>query len=155
MLRRRIVMTCVLLATIAAGYRAGAFQTAYRTLDDGVPPPRYSSRDEWQLRAQELRTRVLASAGLVPLPDRMPLNADIFGDITRADCTPMRRSAAAAALTPSQTSSSATPASSLVAMMFPFRIRAPGRRTRRHRRSSCLDADSVHREVRLDALLVT
>ena len=85
MLRRRVAIICLLLGAIAATQAAGAFQVAYRTLDDRVPPPRYSSRDEWQLRAQELRTRVLASAGLMPLPDRTPLNAEIFGDITRAD----------------------------------------------------------------------
>jgi hypothetical protein len=85
MQRRRIAMTCLILGTIVAAPPAGALQTAYRTLDDRLPPPRYSSRDDWTLRASELRTRVLASAGLLPSPDRTPLNAEIFGDITRAD----------------------------------------------------------------------
>ena len=85
MQRRRIAMACLILGTIVAAPPTGAFQVAYRTLDDRLPPPRYSSRDDWTLRASELRTRVLASAGLLPSPDRTPLNAEIFGDITRAD----------------------------------------------------------------------
>ena len=82
---RRIPAVCLVVGTVVLSGGTIASQSSYRTLDDRVPPPRYSSREEWTRRAQELRTRVLASAGLVPLPERTPLNAEIFGDITRAD----------------------------------------------------------------------
>ncbi len=80
---RRMVMTCLILGTIAAGLGTGAPQAPYRTLDNRFSPPRYSSVPEWQDRARNLRTHILASAGLVPMPERTALNAVVFGDVTK------------------------------------------------------------------------
>ena len=57
----------------------------YRTLDDRFPPPSASSRTEWEGRAAYLREHVLASAGLLPSPERTPLRPVIFDELTQAD----------------------------------------------------------------------
>jgi hypothetical protein len=62
-----------------------ARQAALRTLDDRFPPPRVTTLDAWKARAGYLREHVLASAGLLPLPDKTPLNPVVFGEVTRAD----------------------------------------------------------------------
>ena len=43
----------------------------------------YRTREEWLERADYLRSQVLASAGLLPMPPRSPLNARVFGRIER------------------------------------------------------------------------
>ena len=81
----RLVGSCGLCVTIALACVMSAQQPAYRTLDNRFTPPRYSSLEEWSVRAAELRTRILATAGLVPRPDETPLNPTVFGDATRGD----------------------------------------------------------------------
>jgi len=81
-----IVLTIALvLGTIVLSSAPGVSQSSYRTLDDRFAAPRYSSREAWLARAASLRTHVLATAGLVPLPDKTSLNAVVFGEITRDD----------------------------------------------------------------------
>jgi dienelactone hydrolase len=48
---------------------------------------RYKTAREWRKRAAELREQVLASAGLLPMPEKCPLNARVFGRIDRGDYT--------------------------------------------------------------------
>ncbi len=55
-------------------------ETKYRTLEDRLVVRRYASLDEWRTRATWLREHVLASAGLLPMPERTPLNAVVFGE---------------------------------------------------------------------------
>ena len=45
--------------------------------------PTFSSREAWEQRAAFLRKQILSSAGLLPLPDKNPLNAQVFGKIDR------------------------------------------------------------------------
>ncbi len=45
--------------------------------------PTLASRDAWNERAAVLRKQILASAGLLPLPDKRPLNAQVFGKLER------------------------------------------------------------------------
>jgi len=52
---------------------------AYRTLDDRFAVPRYSL-PEWQGRAAYLREHVLASSGLLPLPEKTPLRPQVFDE---------------------------------------------------------------------------
>ena len=82
---RRIVMIGVIFVAVLAQRGAGAGQAPYRTLDDRFPAPRYSSRETWTLRAAQIRTHILASAGLVPAPEKTSLNPVVFGDVTRDD----------------------------------------------------------------------
>ena len=46
-------------------------------------PTKYASLEEWKQRRQWLREQVRFAAGLVPEPERTPLNARIFGRIER------------------------------------------------------------------------
>jgi hypothetical protein len=63
--RRLVVGSLVVLAAAV-----GAQPPAVRTLDDRFDPPRITTLDAWTTRAAYLREHVLASAGLVPLPDK-------------------------------------------------------------------------------------
>ncbi len=43
----------------------------------------FASRAEWDARAAYVREHILASAGLLPLPDRTPLNPVVFDELKR------------------------------------------------------------------------
>ncbi|HET9467862.1 MAG TPA: hypothetical protein VFO48_05605 [Vicinamibacterales bacterium] len=79
------------LAVVAAGiavlFSAGvtAQRKPYRGINDTYPAPNFSSATEWNTRAAHLKERILASAGLLPMPERSPLNAQVFGDLKRPD----------------------------------------------------------------------
>jgi dienelactone hydrolase len=47
----------------------------------------YETKEAWEKRAKELRTQVLVSLGLWPMPEKTPLNAVIHGKIDREDYT--------------------------------------------------------------------
>lgn len=53
--------------------------------DTHFPVPRYGSLEEWKKRAEQLRKQVRFTAGLLPMPERTPLNAKIFGRIENKD----------------------------------------------------------------------
>jgi dienelactone hydrolase len=87
---RRLPILAGLLAGLIAssGVTAVLAQTLqYRTLNDRLPAPRAMTLEAWKARAAYLREHVLASAGLLPVPDKTPLRAEIFGTVTRADYT--------------------------------------------------------------------
>src|SRR5262245_16099118 len=48
-------------------------------------PVVYKTRTAWETRAAQLRKQVLTAAGLMPLPERHPLNPQIFGRIENKD----------------------------------------------------------------------
>lgn len=58
-----------------------------RHLDLVYKLPQYESREKWLARASQLRKQILASAGLLPMPPRLPIAATIFGKIDRGDHT--------------------------------------------------------------------
>jgi len=60
-------------------------QSPYRTLDDRFAAPKFETAEAWNVRAAYLRDHVLASAGLLPLPERTPLRPTVFGEIRKAD----------------------------------------------------------------------
>src|SRR6187549_1261238 len=78
-----IVLTASLVLTASPIAR----QSAFRTLDDKFSPPRFTDAVEWKKRATYLREHILASAGLLPMPERAPLAPEIFGKITKNDYT--------------------------------------------------------------------
>jgi hypothetical protein len=45
--------------------------------------PVFATREAWLERAAFLRKQILASAGLLPMPEKRPLNAQIFGRLER------------------------------------------------------------------------
>ena len=56
---------------------------AIRTLNTPRSFPDIKSKSEWQQRAQAIREQALVSCGLWPMPEKTPLNAQIFGRIER------------------------------------------------------------------------
>lgn len=47
--------------------------------------PVYRSLAEWQARSAALRKQILSAAGLLPMPEKTPLNTQIFGRIENKD----------------------------------------------------------------------
>ena len=74
-------------AVVPLSAQAPAGQAAYRTLDDRFAPPHFSSVQEWNTRKAYLREHILASAGLLPMPEKTPLRPEIFGEIKKSDYT--------------------------------------------------------------------
>ena len=83
-MRRRLSVVCLVVAASTAASSVGARQAAFHTHNDRFPPPRLTTLDAWQTRAAYLRAHVLASAGLLPLPEKTPLRPSVFGEVTRA-----------------------------------------------------------------------
>jgi Acetyl xylan esterase (AXE1) len=61
-----------------------AQHATYRTLNDRFTPREYATPADWQQRASYLRDHVLASAGLIPFPDKTPLRPHVFGEVRRS-----------------------------------------------------------------------
>ncbi len=80
----KFIAACALAAIVAAG-QAPAGPSPYRTLNDRFAAPHAVSLEAWKPRASYLREHVLASAGLLPLPEKAALRPSIFGEIRRAD----------------------------------------------------------------------
>ena len=47
----------------------------------------YNTKEEWLRRAESLRKQILASAGLLPMPPKTPIQPVIFGKVDRGDHT--------------------------------------------------------------------
>jgi hypothetical protein len=75
----------LLAVTFAAAALFQAPAPQYRTLNDRFPPPSAATREAWTARARYVREHVLASAGLLPMPARTPLNAVIFDEVRHTD----------------------------------------------------------------------
>jgi len=80
---RKLLAVGLTVLLVAAAL--GAQQPPYRTLDDKFTPPTFTDAGQWNTRAAYLREHVLASAGLLPMPARAPLAAQVFGEIKRND----------------------------------------------------------------------
>ena len=70
---------------LAAESQAGPAEKppAVRDLNTPREFPTVASREEWQTRAKEIREQVLVSCGLWPMPEKTPLQAQVFGKIER------------------------------------------------------------------------
>jgi len=49
--------------------------------------PEYKTKEEWLAKAKEYRYHILVSNGLWPMPEKTPLNANIFGKVEYEDYT--------------------------------------------------------------------
>jgi dienelactone hydrolase len=49
--------------------------------------PVFASREAWLERAAFLRKQILASAGLLPMPEKTPIHAEVFGKLQRSGYT--------------------------------------------------------------------
>ena len=81
----RSLVIAAVAAAVFAGTTASAQKKPYHGINDTYAAPHFSSAAEWTARASRLKELILSSAGLVPLPDRTPLNAQVFGDIPHPD----------------------------------------------------------------------
>ncbi len=59
----------------------------FRHTDATYEMPEYSSLRRWKERAAVLREEILFSSGMLPLPEKTPLNAQVFGKIEHDDYT--------------------------------------------------------------------
>jgi dienelactone hydrolase len=82
---RRHFLTVFALAAAAVSAAPSAQQAPFRTLNDTFEPPHVRDLEQWKPRAQYLRDHILASAGLLPMPERTPLRPEVFGTIERTD----------------------------------------------------------------------
>ena len=80
----KLTIACALVGLAFSAPLAGR-QAAFRTHNDRFAPPRLTTIEAWQTRAEYVRAHVLASAGLLPLPERTPLRPVVFGEVKRAD----------------------------------------------------------------------
>lgn len=77
--------TLALTLVLAVPFLAQA--PPYRTLNDRFAQPAPATREAWAARARYIREHVLASAGLLPMPERTALNPVVFDEIRHADYT--------------------------------------------------------------------
>src|SRR5471032_1012960 len=68
----RLIMRLTMIPLVVAATLVGA-QPQYRTHNDRMVAPRFTSAEAWASRAHYLREHVLASAGLLPMPEKTPL----------------------------------------------------------------------------------
>jgi dienelactone hydrolase len=73
------------VALFAAVPAADRRNTDTPNTDTHFQMPVYSTLDEWQKRAESLRKQIRSAAGLMPMPERTPLNPKIFGRIENKD----------------------------------------------------------------------
>jgi hypothetical protein len=78
---RKLSPVILLLLLLAPVQAAGQF----RTHNDRFAPPHFTSRADWDRRAAYLREHVLASAGLLPLPEKPPLRPAVFDEVKHPD----------------------------------------------------------------------
>ena len=76
-------MRSLLLCCLATIIVSAAPQV--RTLNDRLTPREYATLQDWQRRASYLREHIFASAGLLPMPDKTPLRAQIFDERRHGD----------------------------------------------------------------------
>jgi len=78
-----LVLFAVGLAGVARADERAA--VSYRTYEDRLAVPRYASPREWQRRATYLREHILASSGLLPMPEKTPLRPQVFDEQKHED----------------------------------------------------------------------
>jgi hypothetical protein len=82
---KQTALTIAAALLVSAGTVLGALQTPYRTLDDKFAPPTITSLEAWTPRAAYLKEHILASAGLLPMPEKTPLKPVVFGEAPHSD----------------------------------------------------------------------
>jgi hypothetical protein len=80
-MRYRTVAVAALM--LLGGHLAGvrAQQAPFRTLTTTYTAAHYASAADWNTRAAYLREHILATAGLLPMPERSDLHPVVFGDV--------------------------------------------------------------------------
>jgi hypothetical protein len=76
------IASCFLCFAVIA-FPQDSRNTAVIDSDTHFAPPVFKSRAEWETRAAHLRKQIQFAAGLLPMPEKHPLNAQVFGRIER------------------------------------------------------------------------
>ena len=81
-----LVLACAALYACSAAQSAtpsvpaqDARNTNIVTTNTQMPLPAFTSLETWEARKAALRNQILVAAGLSPLPEKTPLNAQVFG----------------------------------------------------------------------------
>jgi len=69
-----------ILLLLAGAVLVAQGETPFRTHNDRFTVAEYASQAEWQQRAAYLREHILASAGLLPMPERTALRPHVFDE---------------------------------------------------------------------------
>lgn len=80
------IMVCLCLALGAAAQGGAPVDARWRDLphtDTVFVPDLPKTLDAWKTRREHLREQILWAAGLLPMPDRTPLNPQVFDRMTR------------------------------------------------------------------------
>src|SRR6266568_8005172 len=88
-MERAFIFFALLSAAPVAAQISGqdARNTSIPDMNTHFQMPVFTSRAEWLEKVAFLRKQILASAGLLPMPEKTPLHAQIFGKIERGDYT--------------------------------------------------------------------
>lgn len=78
----RHLIPLLVLGRVVLGASPGEPQ--FHTHNDRFTVRDYTSSSEWQRRAADLREHILASAGLLPMSEKAPLNAQVFDELRHA-----------------------------------------------------------------------
>ena len=84
-----VIASMLLMASARAAQipEEDARNTDIHTGNTQFKMPVFSSREAWQERAAFLRKQILASAGLLPMPEKKPIHAEVFGKLERSGYT--------------------------------------------------------------------
>ena len=85
LMRNLSILLATALALASQIPEQDARNTNVPNTDTHFTMPVYRSLAEWEARKVRLRTQILAAAGLLPMPERTPLNPRIFGRIENKD----------------------------------------------------------------------
>jgi dienelactone hydrolase len=87
-MERAVILFALTSAALAAQISSQDVRnTSIPDMDTHFEMPVFASRAEWLEKAAFLRKQILASAGLLPMPEKTPLHAQVFGKIERGDYT--------------------------------------------------------------------
>src|SRR5262245_30197349 len=82
-----VATLCVAAAPVAKVPEGDVRNTDVRGSNTPYKMPEFSNRQAWVERAAFIRKQILASAGLLPMPAKTPLHAEVFGKIERPGYT--------------------------------------------------------------------
>src|SRR5260370_10391058 len=88
-MERAVIFFALLSAAPVAAQISGqdVRNTSIPDMNTHFQMPVFTSRAEWLEKAAFLRKQIVASAGLLPMPEKTPLHVQVFGKLERGDYT--------------------------------------------------------------------
>ncbi|MCZ2154588.1 MAG: hypothetical protein LC114_11915 [Bryobacterales bacterium] len=86
----RVSLAAIVLAVMVVWAQAPSTDirnTYTPNTDTHFTMPEYKTLAQWEARKAQLRQQILSAAGLNPMPEKTPLNAQIFGRVEGKDYT--------------------------------------------------------------------